>query len=96
VVSLPAVESVLAPHYPEADERPRPTLAVVASGGEEHPELVLVVTRSVDRVVVNDQIRAGGLSALHHVRRVVELPSIPVLGTGKTDYRSLQHLVDGG
>lgn len=90
MVSLPAVESVLLPHFPAPDDQAGPTLAVVAAGGEEHPELVLFVTSAADRATVNEQIRAGGLSALHNVRRVVEVDAIPVLGTGKTDYRALE------
>jgi acyl-CoA synthetase (AMP-forming)/AMP-acid ligase II/1-acyl-sn-glycerol-3-phosphate acyltransferase/acyl carrier protein len=90
MVSLPAVESVLAAHFPASEDQSGPTLAVVAGGNDERPELVLFVTQAADRAEVNDRIRAGGLSPLHHVRRVIEVESIPVLGTGKTDYRTLQ------
>ena len=34
-------------------------------------------------------LREAGLSALHNVRYVVRLDEMPVLGTGKTDYREL-------
>jgi long-chain-fatty-acid--[acyl-carrier-protein] ligase len=90
MVSLPAVEAVLDPHYArEGDDAP--ALAVVAAGGGgRRAELVLVTTRPADRQTVNRQIREGGLSPLHNVRRVVTVDSLPLLGTGKVDYRRLE------
>ena len=41
-------------------------------------------------VEANQAIRAAGLSALHSLRQVIELETMPLLGTGKTDYQSLQ------
>ena len=72
------------------DEDKGPAYAVVATADQERPELVLVTTREADQGLVNDRIRDGGLSALHSVRRVNRVETIPVLGTGKTDYRTLQ------
>ena len=37
----------------------------------------------------NTRIRAAGLSGLHNIRRVIQIGEFPLLGTGKTDYRSL-------
>ena len=38
---------------------------------------------------VNQVIRESGLSGLHNIRRVIRVEALPVLGTGKTDYRAL-------
>ncbi len=89
MISLPAIEAVLQPHYAEPDEE-GPTIAVVAAGPEEQPELVLFTTRPGDRASANGQIREAGLSALHNIRRVVEVDELPLLGTGKVDYRKLE------
>ena len=89
MISLPAIEAVLEPHYAREDDH-GPVIAVTAAGDEYHPELVLFTTAEVDREAVNKQIREGGLSPLHNIRRVVHLDEIPVLGTGKTDYRVLK------
>ena len=35
-------------------------------------------------------IKGAGLSPLHYVRQVTLVDAIPVLGTGKTDYRALK------
>ncbi|MBK9120276.1 MAG: AMP-binding protein [Phycisphaerales bacterium] len=92
MVSLPAIESVLLEQYGrESDEGP--TLAVEATPSEEHAEIVLFTTQPLDRAEVNQRIRTAGLSALHNVNRVEWVETIPVLGTGKTDYRALrEHL----
>lgn len=40
--------------------------------------------------------KQAGLSPLHFIRRVRGLEAIPVLGTGKTDYRALKGMLQAG
>jgi len=54
---------------------------------------VLFTTRPVVREAANDAIRAAGFSPIHNVRMVRNLEKIPLLGTGKTDYRALKALL---
>jgi long-chain-fatty-acid--[acyl-carrier-protein] ligase len=91
MISLPAIEAVLETGFP-SDSDKGPTLAVEATDAEQ-PELVLFTSRDIDREDANKNIRAAGLSGLHSIRRVVKLDEIPVLGTGKTDYRALKQLL---
>ncbi len=93
MISLPAIESVLAEAL-SPDEQDGPAIAVEVAPHEGHPEIVLFTTLKVDRETANRHIRAAGLSALHNVRRVVRLPELPVLGTGKTDYRTLRERLE--
>ena len=51
---------------------------------------------AVSREEANRRIRQAGLSALHNIRRVVRVEEIPVLGTGKTDYRALKRRLAEG
>ncbi len=88
MVSLPAIEAALAPHYVGADDE-GPVLAVSAAPAELRPELVLFCTRPARRETVNQQLRAAGLSGLHNISRVIQVAEIPLLGNGKTDYRAL-------
>ncbi len=90
MISLPAIEAVLLPHFStEADEGP--PLAVETMGSSESPEIVLFSMRPTTRDEVNqNRARGAGLSALYNVREVIRVDSIPVLGTGKTDYRGLK------
>ena len=97
MISLPAIEAALAQGLPpaQAEEQKNvgPFFAVTASGDDGHPELVLFTTENVTLVEANQAIRAAGLSALHSLRRVIELETMPLLGTGKTDYQSLQQKI---
>ena len=95
MISLPAIEAVLTPLYAGVDDE-GPVLAVTSVPGIDPPELVLFTAFDADRGEINQQIRAGGLSGLHNIRRLVRIEAIPILGTGKTDYRTLdKRLADG-
>ena len=94
MISLPAIESALLETY-GAPEDEGPMLAVLATT-DEYPELVLFTVKAIERETANAAIRAAGLSPLHHLRRVQRVPAIPVLGTGKTDYRALQASMQTG
>jgi long-chain-fatty-acid--[acyl-carrier-protein] ligase len=91
MVSLPAIEAVLQDKFAsDADEGP--TIAVDAAAAD-NPELVLFTTLDIDRETANTHIRQAGLSGLHSIRKVIKLDEIPVLGTGKTNYRQLKKLL---
>ena len=91
MISLPAIEEILLQHYGGADDGP--TLAVEATPVDAHPEIVLFTTSDISRDEINGCIRKAGLSALHTIRKIISLEAIPVLGTGKTDYRTLRNLL---
>ncbi len=91
MISLPAIEAVLE-KYLVSEKDEGPVLAVEATAGE-YPELVLFTTRSIDRETANRYLRESGLSGLHNIRTVIKLESIPVLGTGKTNYRALKAIL---
>ena len=88
MISLPAIESVLERALNPSSED-GPTFAVEAVPGE-HPELVLFTTTEQSRTVVNRHLRDAGLSPLHNIRQIRRVESIPLLGSGKTDYRALK------
>lgn len=93
MISLPAIEDVLSPHFASADDE-GPVIAVEATPVEENPELILFTVKDTDRVSVNSYLRDAGLSALHNIRHVIKLNEIPVLGTGKTNYLELKKRLD--
>ncbi|WP_439630549.1 AMP-binding protein [Gemmata sp.] len=94
MISLPALEEPFTQAYPPTDAGPR-----VAVEGVELPgggrRVVLFTTediglRDANAVLVQEGFR--GVMRLDDVRRV---PSIPVLGTGKTDYKVLRGMLAG-
>jgi long-chain-fatty-acid--[acyl-carrier-protein] ligase len=90
MVSLPAIEAALEEAIPRDASQPGPVLAVVADTSRERPELVLFTTIPLERSLANELLRKAGLSSLHAIRQVMAVESLPVLGTGKTDHRSLE------
>ena len=94
MISLPAIESALLGHFGVSDDGP--IVAVEAIGAGEQPDIVLFTRRPADRAEINALIKEQGLSPLHFVRRVIDVESIPVLGTGKTDYRALKARYETG
>jgi acyl-CoA synthetase (AMP-forming)/AMP-acid ligase II len=92
MISLPAIEAVLSRRY-ALPEDTVPCLAVLTTPSDVHPELVLWTIRPLERAQVNRTLQRGGLSGLHNIRIVREIAQIPLLGTGKIDYRTLAHLL---
>jgi long-chain-fatty-acid--[acyl-carrier-protein] ligase len=92
MVSLPAVEEALLARFGRPDDEAVP-LALEALEQEGRVELVLFTTRPVTREEANSAIREAGFSPIHNVRLVRALEQIPLLGTGKTDYRALKALL---
>ena len=91
MISLPALEEPFARIYPPTREGPR-----VAVEGVEHERGRWVVLFTTEPLALRDAnallLREGfhGVMRLDEVRRVER---IPVLGTGKTDYKQLRSLV---
>ena len=96
MIPLAAVESALEAQWPTPEGASGPQLAVECTPDEEHPELVLFTTLEIDREQANRALRDAGLSPLHNVRRVMKLDVVPLLGTGKTDYRALKAMLGEG
>ena len=90
MIPLAGVEAALETRWAVPDPADGPRLAVECTPDEEHPELVLFTTLDIDREAANRCLREAGLSPLHNIRRVVRLQALPLLGTGKTDYRALK------
>jgi acyl carrier protein len=91
MISLPAIEDVLTAAFVKPEEK-GPLLAVESTAAELNPDIVLFTAagKTVTREQANDELRKAGFSALHLIRQVVPVESIPVLGTGKTHYRALR------
>jgi len=92
MISLPAVEEVLLRCFSEEGDT-EVLLAVEATPSESQPELVLFSLRPIAREAANAALREAGLSPLHFIRQTRTVEKIPVLGTGKTDYRALKALL---
>lgn len=70
------------------------TLAIEAK--EENGNVVIIAFTIFDTIAdeLNDYIHAHGASNLVKIEQVVKLNEIPLLGTGKTDYKLLKSRID--
>ncbi|MEO7599280.1 MAG: AMP-binding protein [Opitutus sp.] len=91
MVSLTAVEDALAGAFPQFGLRCH--VAVISRPDDDKGEVLVAVTNEprIHLADIRAAIRAKGLSNLAAPREVRVVPSIPKLGTGKTDYRELEN-----
>jgi long-chain-fatty-acid--[acyl-carrier-protein] ligase len=91
MISLPALEEPLAKSYPPTEEGPR-----VAVEGIETPggrRIVLFTTQDVTTASANSILLGAGLRGVMRIDETRRLDKIPLLGTGKTDYKTLRSMI---
>lgn len=99
MISLPQMEELLQTALkdrPDLPEDGKPFVAVEARPGSEdagQAEILAFTVLPLTPQEVNHVFRQAGLAPIYAVRRIVRVQEIPLLGTGKTDYRALQALV---
>jgi long-chain-fatty-acid--[acyl-carrier-protein] ligase len=92
MISLVALEEPFASLYPPTEQGPQ-----VAVEGIETPQgrlIVLFTTLDIPLRQANAILSDAGFRGVMRLDEVVRLPSIPVLGTGKTDYKALRKMVN--
>jgi len=88
MISLPALEEPLAAAYPSAENGPQ-----VAVEGIETPEgrkIVLFTTTDLKLADANALLTQAGFRGIMRLDEVRRLEKLPVLGTGKLDYKVLR------
>jgi long-chain-fatty-acid--[acyl-carrier-protein] ligase len=94
MISLPALEEPFAKKFPAGEDGPR-----VAVEGIETPggrRIVLFTTEAITVREANALLQAEGFRGVMRLDDVKKLDTLPVLGTGKTDYKVLRALVEKG
>lgn len=90
MISLPFIESILLEKYGNPEVT---TLAIEAREENGNVTIVAFTTLDVSTDELNDYIHTHGASNLVKIARVDHIDAIPVLGTGKTDYKALKSLI---
>jgi acyl-[acyl-carrier-protein]-phospholipid O-acyltransferase/long-chain-fatty-acid--[acyl-carrier-protein] ligase len=90
MVSLAAVEALATRAWPGAAH------AVVTQPDSQKGEQLVLVTTQPDaaRAALSARARADGMSELNVPKRIEIVSSLPLLGSGKTDYPAVQALVE--
>jgi long-chain-fatty-acid--[acyl-carrier-protein] ligase len=91
MISLPALEEPFTRMFPSTDEGPRVAVeGVEAEGGRR---IVLFTTEPIDLRDANAKLLEEGFRGVMRLDEVRRVDQIPVLGTGKTDYKVLRALI---
>lgn len=89
MISLPAIEDALIASWPAGESGP----VVTVDGEERDGQTPLVCLYTTDRSITTEEanrvLKAAGLPPLAYVRHVHVMTEIPLLGSGKTNYRAL-------
>jgi acyl-CoA synthetase (AMP-forming)/AMP-acid ligase II/1-acyl-sn-glycerol-3-phosphate acyltransferase/acyl carrier protein len=88
MISLPALEEPFARLYPATDEGPR--VAVEGVETERGRHIVLFTTEPIDLAEANAVLLREGLRGVMRLDEVRHMDKIPLLGTGKVDYKVLR------
>lgn len=94
MISLPALEEPFAKRFPPTDAGPR-----VAVEGVETPggrRIVLFTTEPITLRDANALLQSEGHRGVMRLDDVQQLEALPVLGTGKTDYKVLRARITSG
>gem|GEM_PF-812622 len=89
MISLPFIEEILSKKYTFEDSR----IAVEAKEKDGDVKIVLFSQNMLDIDEVNAYLRESGVSNLVKIHEIIELQEIPLLGTGKTDYKVLKEKI---
>lgn len=93
MISLGAIEEVLNEALLKEEKTPpeTPILAVCShEAPDTKPEIIVFTRRNLTLEKASTILREGGLSRLIKISRIEKVSEIPLLGTGKTNYRELQ------
>ena len=94
MVSLGGVEEIISDAI---KEKPKEGPAIVVCAKEEEGKktsLVLFTLLDLEKKQVNQMLKDAGLSTLIRISDIKKVEEIPLTGTGKTDYRYLQTLLE--
>jgi len=92
MVSLPALEQPLADRYPADEEGPK--VAVEGIEREGGRSIVLFATVEITLREANKILNEAGFHGVMRLDSVRQVNEIPVLGTGKTNYRELRSRIE--
>jgi acyl-CoA synthetase (AMP-forming)/AMP-acid ligase II/1-acyl-sn-glycerol-3-phosphate acyltransferase/acyl carrier protein len=91
MISLPALEEPFARRYPPTERGPRVAVEGVETAGGRR--VVLFSTEPLGLREANALLHEEGFRGVMRLDEVRRVAAVPVLGTGKTDYRTLRALL---
>ena len=95
MISLGAVEDTLIKELQQRGliSAELPSIAVCSKEDPSGAQLILFATIPIEKEKANEILKESGFSRLIKIGSVKHIQEIPLMGTGKTNYRSLQSLL---
>ncbi len=87
MVSLPFIENILEEHFGDHDEK---ILAVEGNDKVQPPRIVLFTRKPITLNEANELLRLKKAPLIAKITRIELVEEIPLLGTGKVDYKVLK------
>lgn len=91
MVSMPYLEKILLGKYGEEGSQ---VLAVEGSDKGGSPIVSLFTVKELDLAEVNKFLRDTGVASIAKIRDIRIIEEIPLLGSGKTNYRALKAIIE--
>ena len=91
MISMPFIEKVLEEKYGEEGKH---VLAVEGTDKGKDPVVALFSTKELDLSEVNRYLRESGVASIAKIREIRIVDEIPMLGSGKTNYRALKEMLE--
>jgi long-chain-fatty-acid--[acyl-carrier-protein] ligase len=91
MISLPALEEPLSRRFPPTEAGPQVAVEGVERPGGRH--IVLFSTREIPLREANQILAEAGFRGVMRLDECRRVDAIPVLGTGKSDYKVLRRMV---
>ncbi len=91
MVSMPYLEKILLEKY---GEEGRQVLAVEGSDKTKEPNVTLFTVNELELSEVNKYLREVGVASIFKIRAIRVIEEIPLLGSGKTNYRALKAILE--
>lgn len=97
MISLGSIEEIItkaltSKNVSFGDEMPLAVCSIEREGGKT--ELILFTILELDKNEVNLMLKEAGCSRLIKINKIQKIDQIPLMGTGKTDYRFLQKMIE--
>jgi long-chain-fatty-acid--[acyl-carrier-protein] ligase len=92
MISLPALEEPFAQLYPPTEDGPRVAVEGIDTNGSRR--IVLFTTEPLNVRDANAKLLEQGFRGVMRLDEVRQVEKIPVLGTGKTDYKVLRGMIE--
>jgi len=90
MISMPFIEKILRDKYGEEGVN---SLAVEGCDKIKSPIVTLFSIKELDLAEVNKYLREHGVATIAKIRDIQVIDEIPLLGTGKTNYRALKEMI---